>query len=875
MNKNIYSKQLFENTNTVGAILGDVIKETEGIADYRLIEKFRKECVSIRKLNKSDSIRLHDLLQRQVSRLNNQQIFQLVRAFSLFAFLFNICEECSLISEMKEGSNHSLTETLDILRKKKVSKKKIQRFIEKSSVDLVFTAHPTEIKRVSVLKAELRLRDILILRNNTNDAKKKEEYDYQIKGIILQLWSTRFDRMSDLTVTDEINNSMSWYKYSLFSAIATLDATLKKNISSHLKSPVIFSHWPGGDRDGNPNVRPRHLNIAFENQHGMIVDYYLQELDSIQEELSQSSTLVDIDKKLLAFARSAKDQSPHFKNEPFRLVLKAIMDKLLATKKSLLHYQTNEVVYSDYKELQKDLQIVADSLHKSKLSILADLHIQPLIAAVSTFQFHLAKLDTRQSSMIHENTIAELFSANNPEIDYHALHEKERCALLLRSIQGKNKLSIRDISNRASQEMRFLQTAYAINSRAQMNFIRSCIISHCNTLSDIYEQELLISAVFGNSEYRPVVIPLFETIGALEDSVDVVDNYLSRFKHRHKTYYEVMIGYSDSNKDGGYLCSQWNIYKTITALEKVVAKHGLQIRIFHGRGGSIGRGGGPTYEAIKVQPPKSLGGQLRVTEQGEVLSHKYSNPVIATKNIEATMVAILESEFMSDDYHTTKQFHRYMDVLSDSSKQTYMKLIDDNESTFAFLQDNTPFANLKNLHLSSRPSFRSKTLGFENLRAIPWVFSWLQIRANLPSWYGLGSAITSFTKTHGKDQLQKMFNKWPMFNLLISNAHASFMDSDLDICSRYIDMTVPAYRDLFLMIKKEHVLTEQVFAFFDTTLDYSARKAFKYRRSFINPLHYTQIELLKRIKKKPRDKLIIAALNLTINGIASSLKNTG
>ena len=906
------SNQLFSNIDLIGRIFGEIIKETVNFENFDLIEKIRKRSVLIRKLKGNDREKLHDRLEHLISNLDDSQLFQLVRAYSLFSFLVSSCAESNHISYLQKYSSHPVKDTVEKLKKENISIDEIIKYINTIELDLVFTAHPTEIKRVSVLKAEYNLRNLLLTLEASKSTAKIKQCEKEIKAIILKLWTTRFDRISDLTVNDEIKNCLQWYDCSLFTVFPKIEKIIQKLFDRNgIKSKdmqvatrrIKTSHWIGGDRDGNPYVYPQHLQIAFEKNTSTIIDYYSHRLNIILEELSQSISLVKVSKKLSRLAHSAHYKNPHHSTEPYRQAVAAILEKLETTKKCMFFNTplnpTTDHQYKSYEGFIEDLATIQHSLCSSNLAIISDVHIAPLIASVRAFRFNLTQLDTRQSSKINEQVVSEMINSIDPTTNYLMLEEEERCAVLQKYIKSASNVSIslNALSAKSKQELDYLYNAKNINTLTNQNVIRSCIISHCQTLSDMLEQELMIALVFGKSKVRPLVIPLFETISALENSPTVVEAYLKKHRKNHHQWMEIMIGYSDSNKDGGYFCSQWIIHKTIHDLQKVVSRHGLKIKIFHGRGGSIGRGGGPMHKAIMSQNANSINGQLRLTEQGEVLSNKYGHPAIAQDSIEKMISTMLQSHFRdidssnklstlgeargkknslpSFDINLYKQFLEYM---SQKSREAYLDLIGDDKNIFQFIQNNSPFIALSNLHLSSRPSFRSKNIGLTNLRAIPWVFSWSQIRANIPGWYGVGTAFNELLNAQkiSIKTLKDMYKTWPFFQMVITNTYFALQNTALDITRRYVDLENPINQKIFDKITLEYNLASRYIKLFpQPTESTNWSKMETYRMPYLNLLHYTQIELLKRIKRNPKNKYLLSGLNLTVGGIAASLGNTG
>jgi phosphoenolpyruvate carboxylase len=684
--------------------------------------------------------------------------------------------------------------------------------------------------------------------------------------------------------------------------------------------------WIGGDRDGNPNVNAETVQHALTRQATAIFDFYLDEVHALGSELSISSLIVGVSPQLQALAETSPDVSEHRKDEPYRRALTGIYARLAATARTLgaAHVLRKEVgpaaPYATAAEFTRNLQVLIDSLNSHHGAMLAKPRLATLKRASEIFGFHLATLDMRQSSDVHERVLAELLARAKVEPRYPDLDEDAKIELLLTELTRPRPLYSPYIaySAEAESELAVLRAAREIRQRYGDRAIRNYIISHTETVSDMLEV-LLLQKETGllhvewdeaanqvtNVELGLMAIPLFETIPDLQAAGDIMEKFMSLSQVRYLIatqgdLQEVMLGYSDSNKDGGFLTSNWELYKAETRLVELFREAGVKLRLFHGRGGTVGRGGGPSYEAILAQPPGTVNGQIRLTEQGEIIASKFSNPDIGHRNLELLVAATLEASLApqaTDEKRSIKlaEFESTMTELSDRAYRAYRNLVYETPGFTDYFFSSTPIAEIAELNIGSRPASRKASRRIEDLRAIPWGFSWGQCRLLLPGWYGFGSAVSSWLQEgngapdHKRKlaMLRAMFREWPFFATLLSNMDMVLAKADLAVASRYAELVSDRKlrNSIFTRIVDEHERTIECFAEITGTRERLANnpllaRSIKNRFAYLDPLNHLQVELIKRHRAVINeggtvDERVRRGIHLSINGIAAGLRNTG
>ena len=907
---------LRDDIRLLGRILGDTLREQEGEETFALIENVRRTAVRFRKTQDDrDRAQLEEVLDA----LSPDETLAVVRAFSYFSQLSNIAEDLHhnrrRRAHLKAGSppqEGSVQLALDRAKEKNVDAAALQEFFNKALISPVLTAHPTEVQRKSILNCQLIISSLLSDRDRL-DMTPEELADNEeaLHRFILILWHTRMLRTSKLTVQDEVKNGLSFYDYTFLKEIPKLYASLEKQVEARfgqrLEIPPFLrvGSWIGGDRDGNPFVTHKVMLDAAERHSATVLEYYLAETELLSSRLSLSTRLVEVSDELAEFAAQSPDKAVSREDEPYRRALIAIYARLVATTEKLghrvshLHPVSKLVVpYANVDEFIADLDIVIHSLEHHHAIYLARGRLADLRRAAEVFGFHLAPIDMRQHSAVHEQVVGELL-AKAGVANYAQLDEASRRTTLVAALQASRTLTgdLEGFSETVLGELHLMQAAAEIHQRFGRAALPNYIISMTKGVSDLLEVALMVQQTglleAGKTPTLHLnIIPLFETITDLQGCGPIMDElfsipfYRELLKSLGNTQ-EVMLGYSDSNKDGGYLTANWELYKAEVELVKVFEKHGIELRLFHGRGGTVGRGGGPSYQAILAQPPGSVNAQIRITEQGEVISSKYSDPEIGQRNLEILIAATLEATLVHHhgDDSTMPEFHRIMEALSGDAFSSYRKLVYETPRFNEYFFAATPIREIAELNIGSRPSARRATNNIEDLRAIPWVFSWSLNRTILPGWYGFGSAAQQFVEREGEaglKQLQAMYQNWAFFRGLLSNMDMVLSKTDMGIASRYAELVQDeALRNqIFGEIEAEWQRTvDMLFAITGASTlledNPTLARSLTTRTPYIDPLNHLQVALLQRHRAGDDNEKVKRAIHLTINGIAAGLRNSG
>ena len=934
-------RPLVEDIRLLGRILGDVIREQEGVAAFDLIEQIRKLSVSFRRDADTEADKA---LKKLLKGLSGDQTVSVIRAFTYFSHLANLAEDRHHIrrraiheraGDTQEGS---IEVALARLRWAGISQKTIADTLATSFVSPVLTAHPTEVQRKSILDAERDIAQLLSARddikvkaasvNANKDALTPRELaanEQQMRARVLQLWQTRLLRFTKLTVADEVENALSYYESTFLREIPKLYADLERELGQHpVHSFLRMGQWIGGDRDGNPNVNAQTLTHALSRQSDVALRHYLTEVHYLGGELSLSAMLVDCLPAMQTLANSSPDTNEHRKDEPYRRALIGIYARLAAALTDLTggeaarHAVAPQNAYLSADEFLLDLRTIEASLLAHHGAALVAQRLHPLIRAVEVFGFHLATVDLRQSSDKHEAVVAELLAVARIEPDYTRLDELAKRELLVRLLNDARPLRVMgtDYSAHTKSEIAIFEAAKIMRQRFGAQAIRHYIISHTETVSDLLEVLLLQKEVglmrgilSDSATCDLIVVPLFETIEDLRNAAPIMREFyatpgvtelIQRSSQDQYSEQDIMLGYSDSNKDGGIFTSNWELYRAEIALVELFdqLKHNtqgktqskpIQLRMFHGRGGTVGRGGGPSYQAILAQPPGTVRGQIRLTEQGEVIGSKYANPEIGRRNLETLVAATLEATLLQPTKPATKPFLIAAAELSQSSMAAYRKLVYETPGFTEYFFDSTPIREIAELNIGSRPASRKPSQKIEDLRAIPWGFSWGQCRLTLPGWYGFGSAVEAFMQVEGKETskdklalLQQMYKQWPFFKTLLSNMDMVMAKSDLALASRYAELVGDSRlrKKIFTAIEAEWHRTAGVLGMITgdkQRLAHNAalQRSIRHRFPYIDPLHHLQVELVRRYRAGQGDERVQRGIHISINGIAAGLRNTG
>jgi phosphoenolpyruvate carboxylase len=918
-----------EDIRFLGRILGDVIREQEGENAYQLIERIRQLAVAYRI---ADDQRAGRALDRLLTGLSIDQAVSVVRAFSYFSHLANLAEDRDNVrrlhreEQLAQPVEGTLARSLSRLHGHGIDAARIASLLDNAYLSPVLTAHPTEVQRRSVLDAERAIGALLAERDGLTSAAARSRNEATTRARVTQLWQTRMLRTSKLSVVNEIENVLTYYQSTFLREIPRVYEMLEEALPGRSIAPFLrMGNWIGGDRDGNPNVTAATLEIALSRQCETALRFYLTEIHELGAELSMSSLLVSVTPALQALADGSGDDNVHRVDEPYRRALIGVYARLAGTLRALTgtealrHAIAPREPYADADALLADLRIVESSLASHFGGALAGTRLKPLLRAIEVFGFHLATVDLRQSSDRHERVVAELLAVASVEADYGALDENARIALLTMLLRDPRNLHVHGAaySETARAELAIFSAAREGRRRFGSRALRHAIISHTESVSDLLEVLVLqkecdlLHGVLGddrrdgNAIADLIVVPLFETIADLRQAAQIMQAFyalpgIAAMVVRSGNEQDIMLGYSDSNKDGGYFTSNWELYGAETALERVFAplrrRHGLTLRLFHGRGGTVGRGGGPTYQAVLAQPPGTVNGQIRLTEQGEVIASKYANAEVGRRNLETLVAATLEASLLPAAHPIPQRFLDVAAALSTISMSAYRALVYETPRFTDFFFAATPIAEIAELNIGSRPSSRKASQAIEDLRAIPWSFSWGQSRVGLPGWYGFGSAVEAWLD--GADRgapkgrkarlalLRGMVKTWPFFATLLSNMDMVMAKSDLAISARYVALVPDARlaRRIFKTIEAEWVLTERALA---AITGHEKRLAnnpalamsIEHRRPYIDPLNHLQVELMRRFRSGPEsargNERMHRGIHMSINGLAAGLRNSG
>jgi phosphoenolpyruvate carboxylase len=904
--------RLRDDIRLLGRILGDTVRDQEGADVFDLVERIRQ--TSIRFHRDEDRLARREL-EQILDSMSIPDTLRIVRAFSYFSHLANIAEDHNNIRQMrarsaaKSGGAGVLADTLAHAKTAGLSAEELRRFFKDALVSPVLTAHPTEVRRKSTMDREMEVAALLDRRERVAlTADEATASDEQLRREVLTLWQTNLLRRTKLTVLDEVANGLSFYDYTFLREVPRLVNVLEDRLeeggeqaASELASFLRMGSWIGGDRDGNPFVTADVMRGTLRLQSSRVMQFYLEQLHALGAELSIAAHLADVSEELRALAERSPDTSPHRSGEPYRLAVSGIYARLTATAEKLQVEITRRPVgkgapYDSVKELQADLDVLHRSLISNNARVIARGRLRLLRRAVDCFGFHLARLDIRQNSAVHERTVAELMDAANPGMSYLALGEDARISLLTNELRSTRSLVSQFVkySDETMGELNVFHAAAEAHARFGSDVIPQCIISMCKGMSDMLEVAVLLKEVgLVNPSGRSAIniVPLFETIEDLQASGSIMDRMLSLHDYRRLvdsrgSVQEVMLGYSDSNKDGGFVTSGWELYKAEINLVEVFERHGVRLRLFHGRGGSVGRGGGPSYDAIIAQPGGAVNGQIRITEQGEIISSKYSNAEVGRNNLEILAAATLEASLLHPRQSAPRrEYLTAMDELSTLAFKAYRGLVYETDGFVDYFWASTVINEIATLNIGSRPASRKKTRAIEDLRAIPWVFSWAQCRLMLPGWYGFGSAVETWIAEHpdkGMPFLKELYKEWPFFRMLLSNMDMVLAKSSIAIASRYAEL-VPdeALREkIFGRIRREwHSCIETLLDIMgqDRLLQGNPllERSVRHRFPYLDPLNHVQVELLKEHRAQNPDEQVLRGIQLTINGISAGLRNTG
>jgi phosphoenolpyruvate carboxylase len=897
----------------LGGILGETVRDHEGPEVFDLVERVRVESFRVRRSEVERSA-----VAEMLAGVDITVAIPLIRAFSMFLLLANLCEDIQRdrrrgvhIAAGEAPQDSSLAATYRKLDRARLAGHTVAELLGDALVSPVITAHPTETRRRTVFDAQSRITELMLTRQRlAADDPQRADLAHQIRLQVLTLWRTALIRLARLRIQDEIQVGLRYYEATFLSVIPEINAEVRAQLRARwpeadlLRRPILRpGSWIGGDRDGNPFVTADVVHTATHQAAELAFGHYLAELDQLEKTLALSSRLVAVSPELPALADAGYADSPQRADEPYRRALHGIRARLTATAaRALGSVPANGIdldapAYRTPQDLLDDLGVVDASLRGSGDGLLADDRLAALRRAVETFGFHLQGLDMRQNSEVHEQVVAELFAWAGVHPDYPSLSEADRVELLAAELRTRRPLvgPNATLSEQSTKELGVVRAAKRAIDDLGADAVPNYIISMCTSVSDMLEAALLLkeAGIFDpDGPYSPVgVVPLFETIEDLQQGAATLSATLAVPVYRDLVaargmQQEVMLGYSDSNKDGGYLAANWALYRAELDLVEAARKTGIRLRLFHGRGGTVGRGGGRSYDAILAQPVGAVQGSLRLTEQGEVIASKYAEAGTARRNLESLLAGTLESTLLDVEGlgPDAEPSYAILDDLAGRARAAYARLVHETPGFVEYFRQSTPVAEVGDLNIGSRPASRKPTNSVSDLRAIPWVMAWSQARVMLPGWYGTGTAFEEWV-ADDPDRLAilaDLYRRWPFLQTVLSNLAQVMAKSDLDIAARYADL-VPdrTLRDtIFGMIRDEHARTIRMYCAItgaSTLLDDNPALAESIHNRFpyLEPLNRMQVELLRRLRAGDDHELVKRGILLTMNGLATALRNSG
>jgi phosphoenolpyruvate carboxylase len=926
-----------EDIRLLGTILGDTVRDQNGEEVFDLVERARVESFRVRR-SEIDRAELADMFDG----IDIHQAIPVIRAFTHFALLANVAEDIHRerrraihVAAGEPPQDSSLAATYCKLDSADLDSETVAETLTGALVSPVITAHPTETRRRTVFDTQHRITELMRLRlhGHTHTADGRD-IETELRRRILTLWQTALIRLSRLKIQDEIETGLRYYPAAFLEVIPQVNAEVRAALRARwpdavgalpsqaggppargglLDEPILRpGSWIGGDRDGNPNVTADVVRLATSRAAYTALAHYFGEITALEEELSMSARLVKVSDELAALADACDE--PARADEPYRRALRVIHGRLTATAQQILDDQPEHELdlglerYGTPAELLTDLDVVDSSLRANGSGVLADDRLARLREAVRTFGFHLSGLDMRQNSDVHEEVVAELLAWAGVHPDYRSLPEPDRVELLVAELATRRPLigDGAELSELARKELDIgAAAARAVNVFGPKS-VPNYIISMCQSVSDMLEAAVLLKEVglldasgvgpvvagVAPAPYAPVsIVPLFETIDDLQRGSSILEAALDLPLYRslvasHGDSQEVMLGYSDSNKDGGYLAANWALYRAELDLVESARKTGIRLRLFHGRGGTVGRGGGPSYEAILAQPPGAVNGSLRLTEQGEVIAAKYAEPLIAHRNLETLLAATLEASLLDVEGlgDAAGPAYEVLDDLAARAQRAYAELVHETPGFVDYFTASTPVGEIGSLNIGSRPTSRKPTTSISDLRAIPWVLAWSQSRVMLPGWYGTGTAFEEWiAEGSGRlEVLQDLYRRWPFFRTVLSNMAQVLAKSDMGLAARYGELVEDETlrRRVFDKIVAEHERTIRMHGLItghdDLLADNPAlaRSVFN-RFPYLEPLNHLQVELLRRYRSGDDDELVQRGILLTMSGLATALRNSG
>jgi phosphoenolpyruvate carboxylase len=908
----------------LGTILGEVLVHQGGRELLDHVEKIREMSKALRAEFVPE---LYHEFVNTVRTLDPEIRHRVIRAFAIYFQLVNIAEQNHRIRRKRDYERSagedvqpgSIESVVHDLKSKKLPVEEIRDMLGDISLELVMTAHPTEATRRAVLDIHKRIADQMMeLDNPTLTYREREKLREQLLNEVLTLWQTDELRDRKPTVLDEVRNGMYFFHETLFDVIPDVYDELERCLGKtfpehewHVPTYLRFGSWIGGDRDGNPSVTSDITWKTLHMQRNLAVYKYMQIIRSMMKQMSFSTTIVDVTDELIHSIQEDRSNvelrsiEPWTnEKEPYRVKLTYMLQKLANMRDDQLKGTTQRYHRTD--ELIGDLQLIDRSLRHHYADYVANTLLKKLIRQVELFGFHLASLDVRQHSQEHENAMAEVLAKAGVSENYAALSETDKIELLHKLLGDPRPLlnETAELSESSKECLDVYRTIYRAQEEFGVNCIRTYLISMTRGASDMLEvmvfakeAGLVRRGKDGKIISTIQAAPLFETIDDLHEAPTIMRTLFELPVYRESVsamgnLHEIMLGYSDSNKDGGMVTANWELRIALKELTRTAKEYGVRLKFFHGRGGALGRGGMPLNRSILAQPPHTIGGGIKITEQGEVLSSRYSMKGIAYRSLEQATSALLTGAYLSrhtDQQATSEsQWEEIMRGISETAQTKYQDLIFRDPDFLTFFKESTPLPEIGELNIGSRPSKRKNSEKFEDLRAIPWVFSWTQSRYLLPAWYAAGTAFETYVNGDSArlETLRTMYRDYSFFRSLIDNLQMALAKADLLIAREYAGMikdeTVRSR--IFTQIEEEYARTKNMILAItgqEDILDNTPviQESIRLRNPYVDPLSYLQVQLLNELRvlrdEGKDDAELLREVLLTINGIAAGLRNTG
>ena len=891
---------LRDDVRTLGAMVGDLIREQGGEELFSFVENARIRSIRRREDNERPGEELAEL----VGNLEPELALQVIRSFSTYFQMVNTAEKVHRIRRRREylreaGSYQpgGLEDTLVKLKASGVGVDELQELMNSMLIQPVFTAHPTEPTRRTMLRKEQNIvRHLVDLLNPTMTAQEKEVALANIRLLITTGWQTDEHPPERMTVADELEHVLFFLTDVLYRAMPPFYEDIETAISriygeegKRVEVPIIatFASWVGGDMDGNPNVNAKTIRATLARQRSLILDLYFKECASISAKLSQSIERIDVDQPVLdkieeyrgVFQNAYHAVPARHRNMPYRVLLRLIQQRLQST------YDDDIFPYEKFAQFRGDIQLIADSLANNKGEHAGLFAIKRLLRRIDTFGFRMATLDVRQDADVHRQVVGECLG----EDDWANWSADDRTARIVEAIETREGIPA-NLSTQARKTLAVFQAISFCRRKYGPRSIGPFIISMTQGADDILS--VLLLAQWGELHTKrghvPLdIAPLLETVDDLKRGPEILRKILSTDLYRKHLAYRkdqqmIMIGYSDSNKDSGLASARWALQNAEVALVKTVEAENIELTLFHGRGGTISRGGSKTHVAVLGAPPGTVNGRLRVTEQGEIINEKYGLRGIALRTLEQVTGSLALATAMPHHRGNDKpEWHDMMDVIANESRRVYRKLVYETPNFYDYFRLATPIDLIERMRIGSRPSSRRTQSGIGDLRAIPWVFSWTQSRAMLPGWYGIGSGLAKAAEQFDEEMFRAMLAEWHFMRALTADAEMVLAKADLGIAKIYSELAGELHDEFFPIIEQEHDLTRDLileYSDHDALLegDVTLQRAIMLRNPYVDPMSLMQVDLLSRWREAGRNEdELLDALLASVNGIAQGLQNTG